>query len=353
VGAREADQLLVTQRLRVLAIAALLGFPATAVAANAPPRPGSVTVSSTTHTSAQVTAHLDLDRDDSYYGFEFGPTTAYGQASSIGFATQDGDVSRVLSGLSAGTTYHVRLVAWNEKAGYGRGPDRAFTTVASSVTPPPATPPTSTPPPGATPTPGPGDTPPPGDPAASGIPMLGETVGLRATSGVVQVRPPGSPNFLALSDLASLPVGTVVDTRRGTVELRSALPDGTTQSGSFHGSRFEVRQKAGSNGLTNLYLRGSFSGCRTSATSSTRLASAAAKRPKAVRRLWGKDSGGRFRTHGRDGVATVRGTIWSTADRCDGTLTRVTEGAVDVKVRATGRVVRVSAGQRHLARHRR
>jgi hypothetical protein len=52
-------------------------------------------------------------------------------------------------------------------------------------------------------------------------------------------------------------------------------------------------------------------------------------------------------------VTTVRGTKWSVADRCDGTLTRVTEGAVDVRVRRTGRVVRVKAGERFLARHRR
>jgi ferric-dicitrate binding protein FerR (iron transport regulator) len=71
-----------------------------------------------------------------------------------------------------------------------------------------------------------------------------------------------------------------------------------------------------------------------------------------VRRLWGKDHSGRFRTHGRDSVTTVRGTAWSVADRCDGTVTRVTEGAVDVRVRRTGRIVRLTAGERFLARHR-
>jgi ferric-dicitrate binding protein FerR (iron transport regulator) len=69
--------------------------------------------------------------------------------------------------------------------------------------------------------------------------------------------------------------------------------------------------------------------------------------------VWGKDRSGRFRTHGRDSVTTVRGTKWSVADRCDGTVTRVTEGAVDVTVRRTGRVVRVDAGERFIARHRR
>ena len=71
-----------------------------------------------------------------------------------------------------------------------------------------------------------------------------------------------------------------------------------------------------------------------------------------VRRLWGSDSGGRFRTHGRHSHATVRGTRWLTEDRCDGTLTRVTEGAVVVRDLARRRRVLVRAGHSYLARKR-
>ena len=69
-----------------------------------------------------------------------------------------------------------------------------------------------------------------------------------------------------------------------------------------------------------------------------------------VRRLWGQDRGGRFRTHGHNSIATVRGTRWLTEDRCDGTLTRVTEGAVEVRDRRTGRRVLVRAGHSYLAK---
>jgi hypothetical protein len=48
----------------------------------------------------------------------------------------------------------------------------------------------------------------------------------------------------------------------------------------------------------------------------------------------------------------VRGTIWKVVDRCDGTLTRVTEGAVSVRDRHTGRRTLVRAGERHFAPHR-
>ena len=69
-----------------------------------------------------------------------------------------------------------------------------------------------------------------------------------------------------------------------------------------------------------------------------------------VRSLWARDRGGRFRTYGNNSVATARGTAWVTQDRCDGTVTRVHEGAVAVKDRRTGRTVVVRAGRAYLAK---
>ena len=57
-------------------------------------------------------------------------------------------------------------------------------------------------------------------------------------------------------------------------------------------------------------------------------ASAAAK--KKTRKLWGNGKGA-FRTTGRYSAATVRGTIWLTQDTCTTTLTRVTQGVVEVR----------------------
>jgi hypothetical protein len=72
-----------------------------------------------------------------------------------------------------------------------------------------------------------------------------------------------------------------------------------------------------------------------------------------VRRLWARDRGGRFRTHGRNSVATARGTAWLTVDRCDGTLTVVSEGAVEVRDGRRRRTVLVRKGRKYLARARR
>ena len=68
--------------------------------------------------------------------------------------------------------------------------------------------------------------------------------------------------------------------------------------------------------------------------------------------MWGQDSGGRFQTHGKSSVATVRGTRWLTEDTCTGTRVRVAQGAVSVKP-AGKRAVLVRAGHSLFTRHRR
>jgi len=68
-----------------------------------------------------------------------------------------------------------------------------------------------------------------------------------------------------------------------------------------------------------------------------------------VRRLRGRAKG-RFRTRGRYSAATVRGTNWTVADRCDGTLTSVKTGVVAVRDFRKRRDVTVRAGHSYLAR---
>jgi hypothetical protein len=77
------------------------------------------------------------------------------------------------------------------------------------------------------------------------------------------------------------------------------------------------------------------------------------KGPKAVLgRLWGNGKG-RFRTNGRYSSATVRGTIWLVEDRCEGTLTKVRRGTVQVRDFKRRKTVTVKAGHSYLARAQR
>ena len=82
--------------------------------------------------------------------------------------------------------------------------------------------------------------------------------------------------------------------------------------------------------------------------SSPRAAKAKKKRSKrSVRRLWGHGKGD-FKTVGRRSSATVRGTWWLVEDRCDGTLTRVKEGRVDVRDVRLKKTIKLRAGKRSL-----
>ena len=173
-------------------------------------------------------------------------------------------------------------------------------------------------------------------------PVTGETVVVKEAKGQVRVKPQGSP-WVPLETVSSIPLGAVIDATDGEVRLESELGNGRDQAGFFHGGKFQVRQAP--NGTTSLVLRGRLD-CTTS-----ELASVSRKRRRA-RRLWGRDSGGRFRTRGRDSIATVRGTEWLTMDTCGGTLTRVTEGAVSVRRIGGRRSVLVEAGEKHFAPHR-
>ncbi len=177
-------------------------------------------------------------------------------------------------------------------------------------------------------------------------PVLGRAVNTAPVSGRVLVKLPGQ-GFVPLSAAQQIPVGSLVDTSGGTVRLTSAVnARGKVQSGDFSGGVFQVAQSRRGGGLTDLNLSGgSFGGCASGAGRRAE----AARLSRVVRRLRGK-ARGRFRTRGRYSAATVRGTNWSVEDRCDGTLTRVKTGVVDVRDFRARRNVSVRAGKRYLAR---
>lgn len=185
----------------------------------------------------------------------------------------------------------------------------------------------------------------PKKPKAKALPVAGEAVVLKAAAGEVRVKTRGQGGFTTLDSASAVPLGALIDTRKGEVRLQSALPDGTIQAGLFRAGLFRVRQD--SDGFTNVILAGRLD-CRT-----PRSALASASRSgKRKRKVWGSDDGGSFRTHGRDSVATVRGTKWLTVDRCAGTTTRVVEGAVSVRVKGKRRAKLVRAGERIFVPHR-
>jgi len=192
-------------------------------------------------------------------------------------------------------------------------------------------------------------------------PELGKSVNVEVVSGKVNVSLPAGAaraalavpgikgrTFVPLTEARQIPVGSLLDTRKGTVRLTSASTTaGKTLTGKFSGGVFGVLQsrKRSQKGLTELRLKGaSFRRCGKS-----RKSAFAARSKRRIRRLRGNGRG-RFRTRGRYSAATVRGTIWTVTDRCDGTLTQVKEGTVLVRDFKKRKNVIVRAGKQYLAR---
>jgi hypothetical protein len=189
-------------------------------------------------------------------------------------------------------------------------------------------------------------------------PVLAKSVNVAPASGKVFVSVPAGGafasisvpgikgrRFVALTKARQLPVGSILDTRRGSLTLTSASTTaGQVFSGTFSAGVFQTLQSR--SGLTTLPLKGS--SFRSCAARTSRRASAALT-SRVIRRLRSNASG-RYRTRGRYSAATVRGTIWETIDRCDGTLTKVTRGTVVVRDNRKRRNITVRAGKSYLAR---
>jgi hypothetical protein len=235
-------------------------------------------------------------------------------------------VTAHVHGLTPATTYHVRAAA-RSIAGVAYGADIAFTTLPAA--------------PAATPEPTP-------EPTPAATPAFGRAVAATVRAGTVKVRPPGSLAYVEVEAAGVIPNGSVVDASNGTLTVVSALDrDGATQTASFRGTRFRIAQHGSREGVVDIHLLQRATGCAAGATRPGAVASAR-RRPRRPS-LWSKDHHGRYRTHGRNSVATVRGTTWVTTETCRGTRTTVKSGAVSVKDRASGRRTLVTAGHSHLA----
>jgi hypothetical protein len=182
--------------------------------------------------------------------------------------------------------------------------------------------------------------------AASGPePINGVTVTIEPKTGTVRVMLPGEKRFRPITELESIPIGSVVDATQGKARIASATAFETVQSAAFFGGLFKILQPEGKTLTTMRLLGGPPAACGGESGSG---ATASAAAPSA-NHLWGSGKGS-FRTEGRNGSATVRGTIWFVADRCEGTFFRVNRGIVAVRDFTRQVTVAVRAGQSYLAR---
>jgi hypothetical protein len=257
-------------------------------------------------------------------------------AQQVGADTTIHAVSASLTGLVPGGLYHVRLVATNS-AGTTFGPDQTFTAAAAQAPPPP---------------------------------VLGQSENLTPVSGTVFFRT-SSGQFIPLTGATQIQNGTLIDALRGTLAITTALPGSggahdaaakngkkgkktkktKTQSGTFGGAIFKLTQAR--SGLATLRLvEGAYQGAPSFASCKAHKAgeaSSAALSSKTLQLLHAS-AHGKFSTRGKYAAATVRGTRWTVADRCDGTLTRDITDSVAVTDFVRHKTIILHAGQRYLAR---
>jgi hypothetical protein len=143
-----------------------------------------------------------------------------------------------------------------------------------------------------------------------------------------------------------IPYNSTVDVTKGRLLLKTDTGSVTVNGAGGVSAVFKLlRGTDNKKPIVELRLtKGNFGVCPKRKKSSVTRAAAVT-----VRQLWGSGKG-RFRTRGRYASATIRGTNWLTADRCDGTFVRVRQGVIQVADLPKRTQVTVRAGRTYLAR---
>ncbi len=301
------------------------------------PRLAELHAEEVTATTARIAFQLDTVSAPTTYTVRWTSANGDGQSAPVTVPAGQGfeDRTHTIEGLAPSTRYDAVVRAVN--AGGEAESELSFTT-ADRVPPDVVVDPTPDPVPDVLPQPTPTPTPTPGP-----QPDPGKDVVAAPASGTVLVRVPGTSRFVALKAGQDVPYGSEIDTRKGRVTLTSIPKAGAPpETAVFYDGLFKLTFAGG---ITNLTLSEPLAACPKGR------ASAAAKKAKS-RKLWGKGKGA-FRTTGKYSAATVRGTTWLVQDTCAGTLTRVTEGVVEVRDSVTKKKVVVRAGKKYLAKPKR
>ncbi len=168
------------------------------------------------------------------------------------------------------------------------------------------------------------------------------------------VRLPGG-EVVPLESLVALPVGTTIDVREGTVNLKVSDGKGGTDAGLFTGGIFKFDQRTVLIGgkprlVTDIKLvAGDFSACPGRRRSAgNQRSTAESSRRRVVRYIQAKAHGS-FNVIGKNASGLERGTTWATTDTCTTTEVKVVVGVVAVTDFAEKRTVNVKAPRTYIA----
>lgn len=181
-------------------------------------------------------------------------------------------------------------------------------------------------------------------------PEAGKTFNVEPVDGTIELQCPGEDQYSRLTSFKQIPMGCLVNTRRGTIALTSSKgSSGDLQDADFWGGVFVVTQREGDDQEVELKLAGKRM-CEKRSTAQKNGAARASSSKRGGRRAWGSGKGN-YETSGSYGSATVRGTTWLVIDRCDAsTLIRVAEGTVWAEDFIKEKQVVLTAGEQYIAK---
>ena len=329
-----------------------------------PPLVSEVRLASTTSTSATIEFSIDPNGADTTYVVKYGPGSPLTQETApadLGATPGAQHITRTLTGLESGKAYNFEVIATNSRSRSASG-SGGFTTESALLggstlgslvgnqllgvqLPAPAT--LATLPP----------------------PILGKSFNVEAVSGKVLIALPttgqtsavGSRthahaslskglHFIPLTEARQIPVGSTLETTAGVARIETATSSASKpQLGDFGAGIFKLLQQRSQRGLTELNIVNNRSPKKMCATLGKGAAVAAKLSSKVLGRIHGS-AHGRFVTKGQYSAATVRGTIWSVSNQCNGTLTKVTRDVVTVRDFRRRKTITLLSGQSYLAR---
>ena len=79
-------------------------------------------------------------------------------------------------------------------------------------------------------------------------------VGVTVVKGKVFVKKPGTNKFVEITGTTEIPIGSQVDTTKGTLRLTSSLGGGRTNAADFFDGIFQIFQRRARNSVTLLKL---------------------------------------------------------------------------------------------------
>lgn len=202
----------------------------------------------------------------------------------------------------------------------------------------------------------------PAAPPPANTPTAQKDANLSRSTGTILIKLPGSNEYVELEQDAVVPLGTIVDARDGVAFVTFARPDGSTYTGKFWAGVFQILQTGGGDPVGVVKLRDDQVGKAQAARAALAVGSAekqielwiAKKKKKKGKRknqVWG-DGKGKFRTDGRNGSASVRGTRWWTANYTYTSGFKVAEGTVVVRDKVKKKNVTLRKGKSYFAWNR-